>query len=124
MSIGNGIGFFEADNFHPDFILCIRVEDILYITFVDPKGIIMLGSLDHPKIELAKTIKDKENKLKGYEDQTIILNSFIVSNTNFSKVGEFFQKPRFTRKDFLEKNIIFQEDEEGIDKMFRKILET
>ena len=124
LSIGNGIGFFEADNFHPDFILWIKEEDKQYITFVDPKGIIMLGSLDHPKIELAKTIKDKENKLKGYEDQTIILNSFIVSNTNFSKVGEFFQKPRFTRKDFLEKNIIFQEDEEGIDKMFRKILET
>ena len=83
----------------------------------------MLGSLEHPKIKFAKTIKDKQDKLKDYKGQNVILNSFILSNTNLNKAKEFFQKPHYTRQDFLEINIIFQEDEDGIDKMFEKILE-
>ncbi len=57
--------FFEADNFYPDFILWIKEENRQYITFVDPKGILMLGSLEHPKIKFAETIKNKQDKLNG-----------------------------------------------------------
>jgi len=32
-----GIGFFEAGNFYPDFIMWILYKDKQYITFVDPK---------------------------------------------------------------------------------------
>ncbi|GAB4266256.1 hypothetical protein [Thermincola ferriacetica] len=38
-SRGKGIGFFEAGNFYPDFILWILYNGKQYITFVDPKGI-------------------------------------------------------------------------------------
>ena len=37
-SRGKGIGFFEAGNFYPDFILWLLVPDRQYVTFVDPKG--------------------------------------------------------------------------------------
>ncbi len=125
LSIGNGIGFFEADNFYPDFILWIKEDNKQYITFIDPKGILMLGSLEHPKIKFAKTIKDKQDKLKGYKGQEISLNSFIISNTDISKVRKVFQRPHFTKKDFLDINIIYQTDgKHGIDEMFRKILEV
>ena len=43
MSKGRGVGFFEAGNFHPDFIIWLLVEGRQYISFVDPKGIRNLG---------------------------------------------------------------------------------
>jgi hypothetical protein len=39
MSRGCGIGFFEAGNFYPDFILWLVTGDGQRIAFVDPKGI-------------------------------------------------------------------------------------
>jgi len=36
---GKGIGFFEANNFYPDFILWLLTEDRQYIAFVAPKGL-------------------------------------------------------------------------------------
>jgi len=35
---GRGIGFFEAGNFYPDFIVWVLSNGIPHITFVDPKG--------------------------------------------------------------------------------------
>ena len=102
----------------------IKEESKQYITFVDPKGIIMLSNFEHPKIKLAETIKSKQNKLESYGGQIVILNSFLVSNTNFNKAREAFNDPYLTKDDFVKMNIIFQEDKEkGIDKMFKKILE-
>lgn len=43
MSRGRGIGFFEAGNFHPDFIVWLLVGAKQYVTFVDPKGILRSG---------------------------------------------------------------------------------
>ena len=77
LSKGRGVGFFEADNFHPDFILWVLAGDRQYISFVDPKGIRNLGPTD-PKIQFFKTIKDIETRLA---DPAVTLNSFIISNT-------------------------------------------
>ncbi|KEZ76603.1 DEAD/DEAH box helicase family protein [Salinisphaera hydrothermalis] len=77
LSKGRGVGFFEAGNFHPDFILWLIVGGQEYITFVDPKGIRNLGAQD-PKIQFYKTIKEIEQRL---DDPTVTLNSFVVSNT-------------------------------------------
>jgi hypothetical protein len=46
LSKGRGVGFFEAGNFHPDFILWLIVGDRQYIAFIDPKGIRNLGFND------------------------------------------------------------------------------
>ena len=39
LSKGRGIGFFEAGNFHPDFILWLLVADMQHVIFVGPKSI-------------------------------------------------------------------------------------
>jgi hypothetical protein len=49
-SRGRGIGFFEAGNFYPDFILWLLVDGQQYITFVDPKGLRNLQGIEDPKI--------------------------------------------------------------------------
>ena len=39
LSKGRGIGFFEAGNFYPDFILWLVIGGKQYVSFVDPKGL-------------------------------------------------------------------------------------
>ena len=44
LSKGRGVGFFEAGNFHPDFILWLLAGGQQHVIFVDPKGIRNLGA--------------------------------------------------------------------------------
>ena len=39
MTRGKGLGFFEAGNFYPDFILWLLVGERQYVTFIDPMGL-------------------------------------------------------------------------------------
>ena len=57
LSRGRGIGFFEAGNFYPDFILWLLIGGKQYVSFVDPKGIRNLDGADDPKISFFQTIK-------------------------------------------------------------------
>ena len=45
-----GMGFFEAGNFYPDYVLWIDTEDIQFISFIDPKGL-RHHQWNDPKIE-------------------------------------------------------------------------
>ena len=117
LSKGRGVGFFEAGNFHPDFILWLLAWDRQYISFVDPKGIRNLGPTD-PKIQFFKTIKDIETRLA---DPAVTLNSFIISNT-FSHV--------MTRQWAVDKaaiearHILFQEEDKDtyVEALLSKML--
>lgn len=84
MSKGRGIGFFEAGNFYPDFILWLLTGKTQFVTFVDPKGIRNLEGPDDPKIRFYKTIKEIETR---FADPSVTLNSFIISNTPYKDVG-------------------------------------
>jgi hypothetical protein len=55
-SRGKGIGFFEAGNFYPDFIVWILYQGKQYITFVDPKGL-KEHSLTDKKIQFYRQVK-------------------------------------------------------------------
>jgi hypothetical protein len=77
LSKGRGVGFFEAGNFHPDFILWMVIKGRQHIAFIDPKGIRNIGFND-PKIQFYRTIKDIERRLG---DTSVTLSSFIISNT-------------------------------------------
>src|SRR5205085_368803 len=84
-SKGRGIGFFEAGNFHPDFILWLVAGGKQYVSFVDPKGLRNLeGGITNPKIEFYQAIKKIE---KPHLDPTIVLNSFIVARGRHSDPG-------------------------------------
>ena len=61
MSRGRGIGFFEAGNFYPDFIVWMLAGKKEYVSFVDPKGIRNLEGPNDPKIRFYRTIKEIEN---------------------------------------------------------------
>lgn len=116
-SRGRGIGFFEAGNFHPDFIIWLVSEGKQFITFADPKGIRNL-SIDDPKVEFASTIKELEAELA---DPNVVLNSFIISNTPFESLIN--TGTTLTKEEMNQKHILFQYDDENtyIQKMFDAI---
>lgn len=102
LSKGKGVGFFEAGNFHPDFILWLLDGDKQHIAFIDPKGLRNIAAND-PKIEFYRTIKEIETRLG---DPNVHLHSFIVSNTQFASMLWGIPKP-----DLNAKNILFQTDD-------------
>lgn len=102
LSRGRGIGFFEAGNFYPDFILWLLINGKQYVNFIDPKGLRNLDGPEDPKIEFHSTIKQLQSRLK---DQDVILNSFIISSTSFENIKGWGMK----KEDFEKRNVLFQD---------------
>lgn len=113
MSRGRGIGFFEAGNFYPDFILWLVIGDQQRIVFVDPKGIRNLEGMEDPKIKFHETIKQLETRLN---DPKVQLVSFIISNTPFNSVAWWGP----TKDEFESHNVLFQTEDKGT--YIRKII--
>ena len=112
-----GIGFFEASNFYPDFILWVNDGKKQHITFLDPKGIRNLKGFENPKIQLYRILKEEvEPRLN---DADIILDSFILSVTPYKEINW-----EAKREDFDYNHVLFTTEEGYIDILFKKILET
>ena len=108
-SRGKGIGFFEADNFYPDFIVWVVDKVRQRIVFVDPKGLVMLKPNDfsHPKIQLYRTLQDIAAQL-GNPD--VSLDSYILSDQAFARTWPLFGTGRHTRDEFNQHHVLFPED--------------
>jgi hypothetical protein len=115
LSKGRGVGFFEAGNFHPDFILWLIAGGRQHVVFVDPKGIRNLGPSD-PKIGFYQTIKEIEQRLK---DASVRLESFIVSNTPSHTMKLLWG---MEKDQMAQRHILFQEEDKAT--YVRKLLET
>jgi hypothetical protein len=113
LSRGRGVGFFEAGNFHPDFILWRVAGDKQRVTFVDPKGIRNVP-LDDPKIKFYETVKEIETRLG---DPKVTLDSFIVSNTPSHTMKMFW---KIDKPVMQQRHILFQEEDK--DTYVRAIL--
>jgi len=119
LSKGRGVGFFEAGNFHPDFILWLLVGDRQHLVFVDPKGIRNLGMSD-PKIRFGEAIKDIQARLS---DSSVVLESFIVSNTPSYEMAKLWGVDKAAMR---ARHIVFQDEDSGsyIEDMLRDVMEA
>lgn len=114
-----GLGFYEANNFYPDFILWIVDGEKQYLTFIDPKGVRNLKGLTDDKVQLFKYLQTDVTAQMG--NPNLILNSFIVSNTPKEQV-DFWAKNPFDPKEFTENHVLFEEDKQYMDKMMGMII--
>ncbi len=115
----SGIGFFEASNFYPDYILWIDTQDKQYITFIDPKGLLRILP-DSSKIKFFETIKDLETRLQPTSGgKSIVLNSFIMSSTEASKLREWWHLDREEREAM---NVFTLDNPLCVSSMIEKIL--
>lgn len=115
LSRGRGVGFFEAGNFYPDFILWLLAAGRQHVVFVDPKGIRNLPATD-PKIRFHEAIKAIERRLG---DESVRLSSFIVSNTPAATMAMMWG---ISKDEMKAMNILFQEEDR--DSYVRRLLET
>jgi len=117
MSRGRGIGFFEAGNFYPDFILWLVANGSQRINFIDPKGLRNVDGLNDPKIRFSQTIKELESRLG---DPGVVLDSFIVSRTPFQQIA--WWEEGLDKKQFEQHNVLFQWDDKTtyIEKLLNK----
>jgi hypothetical protein len=117
MSRGRGIGFFEAGNFYPDFILWLVTGNQQRIVFIDPKGIRNLEVVNDPKIKFYQTIKDLEARLG---DPSVKLTSYIISNTSYVRVGWWDRG--LSKEEFESYHVLFQAEDKKY--YIKKILEN
>lgn len=116
MSRGRGVGFFEAGNFYPDFIVWLLADGHQHVSFVDPKGLRNLEGAADPKIAFHQTIKDLEQRLK---DSEVSLNSFIVSKTRSPDIK--WWGGGMSKEDLEARNVLFQTEDRGT--YIRRLLE-
>lgn len=113
LSRGKGVGFFEAGNFHPDFILWLLQGKKQHITFIEPHGLLHEGPASS-KVLFHQRIKEIEHRL---QDSDVVLNSFILSVSRFHNL--FWD---LSKEDLESMNILFMEDQETyINTMVEKI---
>lgn len=112
LSRGKGVGFFEASNFHPDFIMWLVRGEHQYVTFVDPHGLQHTGVGD-PRIQLATDIKSIEQRL-GHG--AVSLDSFILSPTRQTDLSY-----EYSKEELEERHVLFMRDENYLDRLFRHI---
>lgn len=121
-----GIGFFEADNFYPDYILWIDTPKKQYVTFIDPKGLLHIKP-DDPKITFYKKIKDLESRLSPAADgKQIILNSFIMSSTSSAELNMWWSTSKVNAdREYREnRNVYTLDNVECVNLMMEKIFSS
>lgn len=124
---GRGIGFFEAgegEAFYPDFILWVIQGQQQWVTFIDPHGLRMArGGFNDPKVRLHIDLKNLEPTLQRQCAQwRVRLSSFIISTSSYEEVRRAFGTGQFSREDFEEHNILFNQDPDYIRKLFSTVL--
>jgi hypothetical protein len=121
-----GMGFFEAGNFYPDYILWIDTPDRQYISFIDPKGLMRITP-DNPKIQFHKTIKELERRLQdsALAAKPIVLNSFIMSATKSTDLEIWWGNTQYSETAARESiNVYTLDEKKAVARMMNKILES
>lgn len=114
-----GMGFFEAGNFYPDYVLWIDTEKVQYISFIDPKGLLRIMP-DDSKVSFYTKIKKLETQLQpSCADKKIVLNSFIISGTPSLDLKMWWSMSKPERE---ARNVLCLDNEDCIEVMIRKIL--
>jgi hypothetical protein len=123
-----GVGFMlDWGEFYPDFVLWIREKNgnRIYIVFVEPKGLKMLGDvLNNEKVKfLAEGLK--ETFKKQYENWQVEVKGFILSTTPYEELRRGQARIK-SKEEYEEKNILFLEDRDEnrdwAEKFFKRVL--
>jgi superfamily II DNA or RNA helicase len=119
-----GVGFMlDWGEFYPDFILWIREKrgNRIYIVFVEPKGLKMLGDVLNNEKIIFLSEGLRETLRKQYENWQVEVKGFILSTTPYEELQRG-QAPTKSKEEYEEKNILFLEDEDWAEKLFKRVL--
>lgn len=116
-----GVGFFEAGNFYPDFILwCLKPDGSQRICFIDPHGLEHEGP-GSDKVQLAQNIKDLEARLN---DPEVRLESAILSpSTNRMRIEHLWSQQGLGAPSLGDLHIFFIGEEGYMDEVLSLVLQ-
>lgn len=116
-----GVGFFEAGNFYPDFILwCLKSDGSQRICFIDPHGLEHEGP-GSDKVQLAQNIKDLEARLN---DPEVRLESAILSpSTNRMRIEHLWSQQGLGAPSLGDLHIFFIGEEGYMDEVLSLVLQ-
>lgn len=115
-----GVGFFEAGNFYPDFILwCLKSDGSQRICFIDPHGLEHEGP-GSDKVQLAQNIKDLEARLN---DPEVRLESAILSpSTNRMRIEHLWSQHSLGAPNLSDLHVFFIGEDNYMDMVLALIL--
>lgn len=106
-----GLGFFQAANFFPDFLLWVQEGDRQHLAFVDPKGLHHFDPSD-PKVQFATREVPRLQQIVERQAPDLQLHAFILSNTPFAGLGWSRGAGQIMSKAEVEKmGVLFQVDD-------------
>ena len=113
----SGVGFFENVGFYPDFILWIARGGEQRIVFIEPHGMIHAPAYaNDEKAKLHEWLPElAERMAKPPGVSRVELDSFIVSATPYETLCQRYDNGSWTREQFAEKHILFQDELHGED---------
>lgn len=121
LSRGYGIGFFEERGFFPDFILWIveQKSKIQRIVFIEPHGMLHEKAYIHDeKARLHERLPLLAKEIgKRSKRDNVLLDAFIISATSYDELYQYYDDGNWTRSNFAEKHILFQERTPDYDYM-------
>ncbi|MDR5873755.1 hypothetical protein [Vreelandella gomseomensis] len=115
--VKQGVGFFEAGGFYPDFILWHVQEDRQRIVFVDPHGLRHTGPKDE-KIEFGERIKDVERRLKNNQ---VELESVILAPSSTTREW-IISHWGMTTEELRNKHVLFMSDSDYLDSLMKVVV--
>ena len=104
-----GIGFAQAGNFYPDFLLWINDKNTgkEYLAFIDPKGLRNVP-FESPKLNFAKEVKNLQKTINANSNTNLILNSVVLSDTPYCELATLFSD--HSKEEYAAKNIFFLDE--------------
>lgn len=118
-----GLGFFQAANFFPDFLLWVQDGDCQHLAFVDPKGLHHFDPAD-PKVQFANRDVPRLQQIVAQQASDLQLHAFILSNTPFASLGWSRGAGQLMTKSEVEQfGVLFQIDDATtyVESLFRLI---
>lgn len=107
-----GLGFMQASNFYPDFLMWVKSADMEHLVFVEPHGLIH-EKPHYPKIRFSKYMLPQIQQTVNQHCNDLQLHAYILSTTEYAKLGWADSKDRLlARTEVEEMGILFPRDEE------------
>jgi hypothetical protein len=118
-----GLGFFQAANFFPDFLLWLQDGETQHLVFADPKGL-QNPELSDPKLQFATRDIPLLQRIIDAQGSQLRLSAFILSSSLYSDLEKNLDGDRISSKEELEElGMLFMYDdpENYIGKMVSQV---
>ncbi|MFG0246380.1 MAG: DEAD/DEAH box helicase family protein [Phycisphaerales bacterium JB052] len=108
----SGLGFMQASNFYPDFLMWVKSEELEHLIFVEPHGLIH-EQPHHPKVQFANEMLPDIERTIAEHCTDLRLHAFILSTTPYMNLN--WANPegnRYSQSELEELGVLFPDNDQ------------